>query len=569
MSGRNARIALLLFFGFFLVILPILFLTGLDTGLDRRSAGGRTALVVEIRGRMLEYDPSLAGGLAFATREPTMTSILGALSRAERDDRVEAVVLRIRPSGAGPAKCAEIAGALGRLRAAGKRTIAFSPVLENSHYALAAAADSVFMPPAGFLFFAGPSSSALFVRGLFDKIGVSPNIHRIGEYKSAAEMLTETRRTPESRSMIERLLAVGGAEIAAAVAAGRGVPVDTVLSWLEDGLFSPRRAAGAGLIDGLRHWDEVETALEESGLRLVGSREYGAGHTGGLSAIAGSAVAVVHAQGAIVLGESGFDPVEGMTMGSETIIRELRRARDDPRVRAIVLRVDSPGGSGIAGGLISREVEMAAAVKPVVVSMSDVAASGGYEIAYRADSIFAMPVTVTGSIGSITGKLNLRGLYERLGIAKDEIGTGPLSLIWSDYRDFSDREWEAVRREHTAFYLEWIGEIARSRGMTPARVDSLGQGRVWTGRDAARNGLVDGLGGLDRAVDAACRLAGIDDAGEAVLVHLPERAGLLRSLLAGDLFGNAAAGLFHRAVVEDRRWETFPGAERRLGERIR
>lgn len=569
MSARSARIALLLLFGCFLVVVPILALTGLPGDLRDTFAGKRTALVVEIGGRMNDYEPVFGRGLAFATGEPTVTSVLAALESAAGDDRVEAVILRIGPSGAGAAACEEIAAAVRRLGEAGKRTIAFAPLVEGNHYAVAAAADSFFMPPAGFLLVPGPSSSALFLRGLFDRVGVSPNIHRIGAYKAAAEMLTEKKRTPESRSMTVRLLSVLHGELVRLVAAGRAVPDDTALAWTAEGLFSPRRAVERGLVDGLRYRDEVVASLEGSGLKIVDAAAWQEAAGRSMSALGGRAVAVVHAQGGIVLGESGFDPLEGMTMGSETIVRELRRAREDPRIAAVVLRVDSPGGSGIAGGLISREVERTAAVKPIVVSMSDVAASGGYEIAYRADSVFAMPTTVTGSIGSITGKLNLRGLYERLGITKDEIGTGPLSLIYSDYRDFSDREWEAVRREHTAFYEEWIADIARCRGMTASRVDSLARGRVWSGRDAAANGLVDGLGGLDRAILAARRLAGIDGGECLPVVHLPERAGLLRSLLSGDFLRNAAGSFLRRTLADAARRHADTRFERRLDMEIR
>ena len=189
----------------------------------------------------------------------------------------------------------------------------------------------------------------------------------------------------------------------------------------------------------------------------------------------------------------------------------------------MILRVDSPGGDGIAGDMISREVELTSKEKPVVVSMSDVAASGGYEIAYRADRIIAMPASITGSIGSITGKMNVRGLYNKLGVTKDEIGTGKNSLIYSDYRDFSDDEWALVREEHWAFYRSWIEEIARFREMPVDSIDSLGRGRVWTGTQAVATGLIDGMGGMRSAVSAACELAGIADSSRVVLVHYPQR----------------------------------------------
>jgi protease-4 len=201
--------------------------------------------------------------------------------------------------------------------------------------------------------------------------------------------------------------------------------------------------------------------------------------------------------------------------------------------------------------MISREVELTSRQKPVVVSMSDVAASGGYEIAYRADRIIAMPASVTGSIGSITGKMNARGLYNKLGVTKDEIGTGKNSLIYSDYRDFSDDEWALVREEHWAFYRSWIEEIARFREMPVDSIDSLGRGRVWTGTQAAANGLIDGMGGMREAVSAACELAGIADSSRVVLVHYPKRVTILQEILSRNILEDAASFAIHRALFDD------------------
>jgi protease-4 len=406
------------------------------------------------------------------------------------------------------------------------------------------------MPPAGYVVIPGPASSAVFIRGTLDKLGMNPNIHRIEDYKSAAEMYTEKERTPKSRAMTERLLGDIFEQYVSDIAAARDCGEDAVLAWVDRGLFSPERALDEGVIDGIRYWDEIEGRFEERDVRLVGAQEYLRSRriAGRLD---GPRVAVIHAQGLITAGESGFDPLSGITMGSETIIDELRKARDDDGVKAVILRVDSPGGDGIAGDMISREVELVSKEKPVVVSMSDVAASGGYEISYRADRVIAMPGTVTGSIGSITGKLNMRGFYDKLGVTKDEIGTGKNSLIFSDYRDFSEDEWALVREEHWAFYRNWIEQIALFREMPVDSVDSLGRGRVWTGKQAETNGLVDEVGDMHRAVAAACELAGIADSSRVVLVHYPRRLTILQEILSRNLFEDAAAYAIHRALFGD------------------
>ena len=466
MTVRSKRIILVLALLVFFVVIPILAL--MTWAPSAPSIPGKTAIVLDISGEMLEYHPAFAPGSIFGRRELTQSDALTCLEAAAADGRVTGLVLRIRPSGAGAAKCQELARAVERFRGSGKDAIAFSPIIYGHHYLVACAADSFFMPPAGYLIAAGPATSAMYIRGALDKLGIRPNIHRIEKYKSAAEMYTETGRSSESREMAGWLLADLYRGFVDEVAAARGVGADTVRGWLERGLYSPARALESGLIDGIRHWDEIEGAFEERGASLVDAAEYLRAKRSASFGVA--RIAVVHAQGVIEAGESGFDPLSGEVMGAETIADELRRAREDRSVKAVILRIDSPGGDGIAGDMIAREVELTSIEKPVVVSMSDVAASGGYEIAYRADYIVALPATFTGSIGSITGKLNMRGLYDKLGIAKDEIGTAPHSLIYSDYRDFSEDEWRLIEEEHWAFYRHWIEEIARFREMP---VDSI------------------------------------------------------------------------------------------------
>ena len=566
MTDRAKRLILAFFLLAFLVVIPVMAI--LNLGPETQPIAKNSVIVLEIGGEMLEYHPAFSTGFFFGRRELTLADALACIDAAARDARVKGLVLKIFPSGAGAAKCEELKAAIDRFKESGKPVVAFSPVLEGHHYLIACAADSVFMPPAGYVVIPGPSSSAIFFRGALDKLGIRPNIDRIGAYKSAAETYTEKERTPESRAMTRLLLTDIYERYVADIAAARGCGEDAVLAWIDRGLFSPERAFNEGIIDGVRYWDEIEARFEKEDARLVGSHEYLRGKRAA-AVPQGPRVAVIHAQGLITTGESGFDPMSGLTMGSETIIDELRRVREDDAVKAVILRIDSPGGDGIAGDMISREVELTSGKKPVVVSMTDVAASGGYEIAYRADRIIAMPATITGSIGSITGKLNAQGLYNKLGVTKDEIGTGKNSLIYSDYRDFSADEWALVKEEHWAFYQGWIEEIARFREMSVDSIDSLGRGRVWTGTQAAANGLIDGTGGMREAVSAACELAGIADSSRVVLVHYPKRTTILQEILSRNILEDAASYAIHRALFED------PAARGRLfirhvgGERIR
>ncbi len=551
MNVRWKPILLVLFLVFFLVVIPLMAFFGLFTG-DMRIEKGKKVVVIDVRGSMREYQPQFSAGIVLARGEITQTDILTAIERAAGDRRVEALIMRVFPSAAGAAKCEEIHDALHRFRETGKRVITFSPVLVNYHYLIACASDSVFMPPSGFLLVSGPASSAVFIRGMFDKLGITPNIHRIERYKSAAEMLTNYERSPESQEMTENLLNDFFDRFVKAAADDRGVREDTVRAWVDRALFNPQRAVEEGIIDGVRYWDQITAMFRTEGIDLIELHKYS--KDAGSYSPGAPRVAVIHAQGRIVMGESGIDPVEGLTMGSETITRELRKARDSRRIEAILLRVDSHGGDGLAGEVISREVEITARTKPVVVSMSDVAASGGYEISYRADRIVALPGSITGSIGSIIGKLNMHGLYDRIGVTKDETGIGDKSLIQSDYRDYSAAEWDVIVEEHWAFYRNWITDIARCRGMTVGAVDSVGRGRVWTGGQARERGLIDDVGGFDRALEAACELAGIDDPSRVDLVHLPERMSMLEVLFSGRLFEEwivyTLHGIIDRAVSD-------------------
>jgi protease-4 len=544
MKRSRARLLLILFFLFFLVVVPFLALIGIvSTRLPSRA--GSVAVIAEVRGDFPDYTPYFAPASFFGKREPNMTDLLTCLDMAERDDRVEALI----PSGAGIAKCEELAQRLLRLRMKGKRVVAFSPVLVGYHYAAACAADSLFMPRSGYLVIPGAASSAVFVRGMLDKLGITPNIHRIGDYKSAAESVTETERTPASREMASWLLEDIYNRFVLDVAGRRGVDPAKVEDWVDRGLYGPERALGDGLIDGIKYWDEVAESFMDEEMHIVDMYRYLDASSSDYAGPLDPKVAIVHVQGQIIMGDSGFDMMAGMTAGSETVMRALRKARENSSIRAVVLRVDSPGGDAFAGDMISREVELTSYVKPVVVSMSDVAASGGYEIAYRADRIVALPGSITGSIGSITGKLNWRGFYNKIGITKDEMGIGDKAFIFSDYRDFSEAEWRVIEEEHWAFYRSWIEDIALYRDMRVGEVDSIARGRVWTGDQAVERKLVDETGGIQLAVEIACQLADIDDPSRVTLVHLPKPMTFLQSILSGEFIQNLAGYEINALIV--------------------
>jgi protease-4 len=260
-------------------------------------------------------------------------------------------------------------------------------------------------------------------------------------------------------------------------------------------------------------------------------------------------VAVVHAQGNIGGRENRVDPVMGVMMGHETIIRELQRCRFDDEVEAVVLRIDSGGGESLASDLMAHEVELLAKVKPVVISMVDVAASGGYYMAYKGSYLMADPMTVTGSIGSINGFFNMSGLYEKIGFNKEFVTRGPMALLGSDMRDPTPEEWARHTDAHWKSFNAWLADVAEHRGMAFEDAEKLAHGRIWTGRQAVANGLIDGVGNLDDAVAKALNLAEVEQDKAPKVLHLPEKQDLLASLFSDDVQADDPVAAAVRAVL--------------------
>jgi protease-4 len=292
-------------------------------------------------------------------------------------------------------------------------------------------------------------------------------------------------------------------------------------------VLQPQEALEAHLIDGVRQRQDLlaRFADRDGTPRLVSVERYR--KLPARSGRGGRAIAIVHTQGFILSGKNTYNPALGTVLGDASVIRDLEAAVRDDDVAAIVLRIDSPGGDAMASDAIGHAVERATKAKPVVVSMVDMAASGGYMMAYRASRIVALPTTLTGSIGSFTGKLNVHGLYDKLGLTKDFVTRGDYPLLWSDYHDWSAREESLVAREHWDDYNRWIADVAAHRNLAAAAVDSVGRGRVWSGKQALGIGLVDEVGDLERAVQVAQELAKLAPGDRPRRVHYPKETGLM------------------------------------------
>jgi protease-4 len=551
MIGRFLRLLLALFLAQLLIL--FLFLMFVGSALVSRGGGGGVAVVnehstlsVEIAGELIEY-PTLPS-VPFLNEPPaSLVDIVEGFDRAAQDSRFDSAFLELDSPSLGWATAEELRAAIARFRDAGKPVYAYGTALDEASYYVATACDSIYMPPHGKLALNGLAYEVMFFKGTFDKLGVRANMHRIGAYKSAVEPYTRKSLSEPARRNAEWLLSDLWDEFRGAIARDRKLGPGAIDEALEAAVLQPAEAHAAKLIDGVQYRQDLADSFEsdDGETRLVAVEDYRRAAQRGHGA---PAVAVVHAAGFILSGKSAYNPLLGITMGDVSVLRDLEAAVEDDDIVAIVLRVDSPGGEIFASDAIGHAVERAKEVKPIVVSMVDVAASGGYMIAYRASRIVAAPNTITGSIGSITGKLNVHGLYDKLGLTKDFVARGALPFYDSDYRDWTAAEESLVVRQHWQDYRRWIEDIAVNRNLEPAAVDSLARGRVWSGRQAHELRLVDDLGDLRRAVQIATELAELDAETKPRLVHFPKPTGLLDLLQERRDLLTALAAQWARSV---------------------
>jgi protease IV len=483
-----------------------------------------STLVLRLTGNFEEMEP---GGVLgpFIEAPPTVRSIVEALRKAKVDSRISSVL--IKPTGAAAlwAKVQEVRDAIADFRRSGKPAIAYMEYGGEQEFYLATACDKVFLMPAASLDLTGIASYELFLRGTLDKIGAYPDALHIGEYKTASNNLTEHTYTPAHREMAESLNTDLYQQLVRGIADGRHKSEAAVKSLIDHGPFLPEDALRAGLVDDLAYEDQVDdkVKLAPAAPKYVELNDYRQVPLSSLGLGRGPRIAVIYASGIIASGKSSYDSPGGGVVGSETIIDYLRKARADGSVKAIVLRVDSPGGSAIASDVIWREVMLTKNQKPVIASMSDVAASGGYYIAMPAHAIVAEPSTLTGSIGVVITKFVIDGTLKKLGMNMEGVSQGKYAGMYSPVRPFSPEERARVAENMQATYDTFVEKAAQGRNSTPERIDAIAQGRVWTGRQAKQLGLIDELGGLDRAVALAKQRAKIPQDSDVELVVYPPK----------------------------------------------
>jgi len=471
---------------------------------------------------------------------PTLLDLRNALKKAAADGRISALALHFSGLGTGWAKAEEIRYGIESFKKSGKPVIAYLSRAHTMDYYVASAADEIFMASEDLLDVKGLRAEVTFFADTLEKIGVEAEMERIGKYKSAAEAFSRSSMSDEYREVVNSMLDDVYARFITTVAASRSKTEDEIRQIIDQGPFLAADAVEAGLLDGLKYGDEFEDYLkakiDQDELREITFRKYHQSLLSPADLRGGPEIAVVYAVGAIMAGRSEQDPFSGSRIvGAESFNKTLRSVREDDDVKAVILRVDSPGGDAFASDLMWREVNLLRAEKPLIVSMSDVAASGGYYISMAQAPVLAYPGTTTGSIGVFYGKLNLRGLYDKLGIKKEIVTRGKFAAIDTDYRAMTAAEREKMQQEIRAFYDAFVRKVADSRGREWAAIDEVAQGRVWMGSQAHEQGLVDELGGFDRAIEMAQQAAGLDD-GAFRLVPYPASQDLFEALFDSDGF---------------------------------
>ena len=513
---------------------------------------GRNAVVrFSLKG---EYPEGVSDDGPFGEMQPTLGKLMDRLNEAKADKEVKAVWLRIEDLELGRGKINEVRSAIAAIRKSGKPVYAELVSADTGAYLVASACDFIYMPSSGDLALPGVRLEMMFYKGLLDKLGLKYDMLHMGKFKGAAEPMTRTTMSEPLRESLQSIVDDTYDHMVETIAKDRHLPDYTVKSLVDEGLFSAADAKDAGLIDEVIYTDEFEKSLGErlklskvdidkaykkkqaedySG--LGGFMKLMEAFSGGKKAESSNSkkqkIAIVYAVGEINEGRSSSSFLGGSTLGSTTMVEAINKAFDDPKVVAVVLRVDSPGGSATASDLIWHATQ--AGKKPLVASMGNVAGSGGYYIAMGAKKIYAEPATITGSIGVLGGKLVTDGLYAKLGLSTEVVSRGKNSGIFSASA-FTPEERKIWLRHMEETYHEFVGKAAQGRHMDVSKVEALAQGRVYTGRQAKKLGLIDEVGTLKDAVAEAKKLAGLKADADVDLLVLPESKSFFEQFLGGD-----------------------------------
>ncbi len=473
------------------------------------------------------------------SERPTVRDVVDAIDRGADDERVVGMVAKIGAAPLGMAKVQEIREAVQRFRAHKKFAVAYAETFGefgpgNGAYYLATAFDQIYLQPSGDVGLTGIMMESPFLKGTLGKLGITFHGDHRYEYKNALNFFTETKYTAPHKQAMTAIMTSWFNQMKEGICQARQIAPDKFQALVDAGPYLGKEAVGAKLVDGVAYRDEVYSqARSKAGARAqflyLGKYLDRAGRPHDR----GKAIALVFGVGGVTRGKSDYDPVQGsQNMGSDTVAGAIRAAAADKDVKAILFRVDSPGGSYVASDTIWREVVLARkAGKPVIVSMGDLAGSGGYFVAMAADKIVAQPGTITASIGVLGGKMLTSGLWDKVGLSWDEVHQGSNATMFTGTKDYTPAEWARFEAWLDRVYVDFTSKVADGRKLSKEKVLEIAKGRIWSGQDAKNLGLVDELGGYDTALKLAKKAAGIGDSEDVKIVVYPRPKTFFQSLL--------------------------------------
>ena len=519
--------------GIILVVLAvgIISVILLAESFSRTSVPDNSVLVLNVSGDLPDYiaEDQFAKALG-VNQGQSFTALLTQLRKAKVDNRIGAVMLDINFPAIGWGKADELRDAIKDFKASGKPVYAYMELGMNKEYYIATAADKIFLPPSGDLYVNGFAAEAMFYKGSLDKLGIEADVIQIGpKYKNAPDQYTKKEMGEGQREVINAVLDEYYGRFTGGIAESRNKSVEDVKGLIDNAPYNANQAKEFGLIDDAIYKEKVYDDLKnrlgykaDDKLRTIRGGEYRDVPSDSLGLNKGEKVALIYASGAINVGKTNDGPFGGSMVGSDTVVGAVNDAANDASIKAIVLRVDSPGGSALASDLMWNALENAKAKKPVVVSMSDVAASGGYYISCNANKIVAEPSTITGSIGVFLGKPVVKGLYDWLGISNQYVMRGKNSGIFRETEKWTPEERAKMEEgAHNIYFNNFVPKVAKGRNKTNEDVNTIAQGRVWTGTQAKANGLIDEFGGLEKAIEIAKQLANLPADKDVKRVVLP------------------------------------------------
>ncbi|MBC8124206.1 MAG: signal peptide peptidase SppA [Candidatus Kapabacteria bacterium] len=501
----------------------------------------KTVLIVDLSGGLPEYKPQMAFNFGGdGPSGPSLLELLTALRNAKTDDKIKGLYFRAGGVGVGMAKLAEVRDALIDFKTSGKFVYAFIDMGSKSHYFLASVADSIFMPQEGMVEFNAYGASAPFMKGMFDKIGVTWHVEQFEEYKSAAESMSREKWSEPAKEEIRAIITQRSDIFVKAVASGRKLNETQVRRLMNVGQYVPDSLLANGLIDGFSRESELKERIhfrlnpddstEHPSLRTLTVSQYLSSKPEKTENVSDKGIAIVYASGAISSGKN-TNPFDASGIYSKTLIKDLRAARDDDDVDAIILRIDSPGGSAYGSDEIWAEIREIRKKKPVYASMSDVAASGGYYIAMACDTIIAHPATITGSIGVIMAIPNFAGTMGKIGVTVDTVSSGASSNFLNPLMPSTDLDKKQLHAFGEGIYRRFVQKVADSRKKEYEATRLLARGRVWTGEAAQSVGLIDVSGGLLDAIKLVKKRIGVSGDTKVHLSIYPEKVDNIAAIL--------------------------------------